>query len=211
MHQATASVPVAAYTGLTVTGLQVSFTDASTDPGGDLKSASVNWGDGAVSNGLPGGTFTHTYASPGKYYIILTVADDHNSYAYAYLTQQVSATGAVTKYDIGVSVKNNAGVGVQGATVYLKKNGIMVKSGYTDAAGNKTFNVAQGATYKVIVYKSAIDFDGSVAGKQSKVPATPFVLTAAQPVSFQQGTPATNGPVGKEWKGTNGTAPTITP
>jgi len=132
---------------------------------------------------------------------------------------------AVEKYVIDVIVMNNAGAGVKGATVNLKKQVtggfLQVKTGYTDASGVKTFSVKSGATYKVFVYYSGVkgtgtfakpfDFDGSLAGQQSKAKSGAFTLNANQPVSFQQGAAATNGPVGKEWKGTNGTAPIITP
>jgi hypothetical protein len=55
--------PIAAMTGLTVSGHTVTFTDNSTDvqdPQYDLRIA-VSWGDGKNETGQPGGTFLHTY------------------------------------------------------------------------------------------------------------------------------------------------------
>jgi hypothetical protein len=132
---------------------------------------------------------------------------------------------AVEKNDIEVIVMDNASAGVKGGTVYLKKQVTggfdEIKTGYTDASGMKTFRVSSGKTYKVVVYYSGVqgtgtfgrpfDFDGSVAGKQKTVESGLFTLNANQVVSFHQGISATDGPVGKEWRGTNGTAPIIIP
>ena len=65
MHgQPSNTAPTAAMTAPpTVTGYTVSFIDNSTDrqdPQYNLRIA-VNWGDGKISSGQPGGTFLHTY------------------------------------------------------------------------------------------------------------------------------------------------------
>ena len=132
---------------------------------------------------------------------------------------------AIEKNDIEVIVMDNAGAGIEGAAVFLKKQVTggfdEIKAGYTDASGLKTFRVSSRKTYKVAVYYSGVhgtgtfakpfDFDGSVSGRQATVESGLFKLNANQAVSFHQGISATDGPVGREWRGTNGTAPIIIP
>jgi hypothetical protein len=65
------TAPTAAMTGLTVAGNTVSFKDNSTDvqdPQYRL-SVAVNWGDGTIESGQPGGTFLHTYDIAGTFTI----------------------------------------------------------------------------------------------------------------------------------------------
>jgi hypothetical protein len=65
------TAPTAAMTGLTVTGSIVTFKDSSTDvedPQYRLRVA-VNWGDGTIESGQPGGTFKHTYDFTGTFTI----------------------------------------------------------------------------------------------------------------------------------------------
>jgi 5-hydroxyisourate hydrolase-like protein (transthyretin family) len=124
--------------------------------------------------------------------------------------------------DITVKVTYSTGAPIQGATVNLLKmvNGVaqQINSGQTDASGSMVFtNLTMNKKYKVVVIKSNVDFNGAVTGMQSKVkfgntvPVTPAVKLASNTtINVQQGTPATNGPVGKEWKGDNGSRPTIT-
>ena len=57
-------------TGLTVTFKDASFDDSSLnpdleDPQFDLR-ISVSWGDGTIDTGLPGSTFEHTYMFAGQ-------------------------------------------------------------------------------------------------------------------------------------------------
>ena len=200
-----------------VGGVSISFTDTSTDNAAfPANAVQVIWGDGQVTNHNAGSVINHTYASAGTYTIRHTVRDAKNLYNTEVFQVKMLGAGVTAKYSISVNVTDNAAAAVQGAAVYLKKkkNGswVQIKFGYTDASGNKTFdNLAEGKDYKVIVYKSAIDFDGSKLGKQAKARvANPgFTLTSDKTVDIQQGTSATNGPTGKEWKGTNGTAPTV--
>jgi PKD repeat protein len=61
----------------TVTGKTVSFKDNSTDAQ-DSQSVlfiTVNWGDWSQSQGVGGGTFTHTYEFSGTYTINHTAKD----------------------------------------------------------------------------------------------------------------------------------------
>jgi hypothetical protein len=198
-------------------GNVVSFTDNSTDNAAFPASAvQVIWGDGQITNHNAGAAISHTYASPGLYTIRHSVKDTGGLWSTARVFQvKMLGAGTVAKFNVVTTVLNSASAPVQGATVYLKKQVpggmVQVKMGYTDASGMKTFNVKTNETYKVVVYKSSIDFNGQVKGKQSKVSSNTFILSGNQAASFQQGAAATNGPVGKEWKGTNGGAPIITP
>ena len=201
------------HSGLMVDNYTVTLTDASTGGEGDL-SVSVDWKDGNVSTDIAGSTFTHTYSFASTYMIIHTVTDSMNNSIYELIPVTTTEDPSIQKYDIIAHVTDNSGAPIRGATVYLKKKApsgwIQIRYGYTDALGTKTFaDRVGGKDYKVIVYKSAIDFDGSKAGKQATVKSTAFTLNADAAVNVQQGAPATDGPVGKEWKGDNGDEPLI--
>jgi hypothetical protein len=129
----------------------------------------------------------------------------------------------VGTYDITVNVAYAAqspGPPIPGATVNLwmkKPSGwAQINSGTTDSSGSKVFTgLTQNKKYKVVVIKSTVDFNGALAGKQSKVafgntaPVTvPIKLIDDTTINVQQGTPATNGTKG--WNGNNGLRPTIT-
>jgi hypothetical protein len=220
MHSGAMKPPTAAYTSLvTNTGLAVSFTDNSADnnfqPQSTL-SVSVNWGDGKTSAGVGGGVFPHTYASAGKYTIIHTVTDSGSRIA-SELIPITIATTTPTTYSISVHVQTNAAAAISGATVYLQKQvgtgWAQIRYAYTNATGDKTFaNLTAGLNYRVVVYKSTVDFYGNLAGKQPKVVwVAPAPLTANVAETFAQGNAATNGPLAAPWRGTNGTTATVTP
>jgi hypothetical protein len=130
--------------------------------------------------------------------------------------------GGITTCQLKVNVKTYDGAPIQVAKVNLwmkKVSGwTLIKSGYTDASGNKIFDALKASKkYKVVVNKASVDFNGAVASKQSIVkfgntdPVTaPVKLVADRTINVQQGTPATNGPAGQEWTGDNGSRPTIT-
>ncbi len=199
-------------------GVVVTFTDASTDNEALPPMAiQVIWGDGQVTNHNAGDVISHTYASAGLYTIRHTVRDAKNLYNTEVFQVKMAGVGVTARWSISVNVTDNGAAPVQGARVYLKKKTatgwIQIKYGYTDDTGNKTFNnLKSEKDYKVVVYKSSIDFDGSTLGKQpkAKVPNPGFTLNSDTTVDIQQGTSATNGPAGKEWKGDDGSAPTIT-
>jgi len=128
-------------------------------------------------------------------------------------------------FDITVNVTyaaNRAGAPIPGATVNLLKyvGGVwkQIRSGTTNSSGSKVFtDLIPSKKYKVVVIKSTVDFNGAVTGRQSNVtfantaPVTaPITLISDTTIKVQQGTPATNGPVGYRWKGNNGSRPTIT-
>jgi PKD domain len=53
----------------------LSFTDTSTDPETDIDSVSWDFGDGTTLAGTPGGTVSHTYATPGGRNVTVTATD----------------------------------------------------------------------------------------------------------------------------------------
>lgn len=83
--------PVAAFSAVT-DGLQVSFTDASTDVDGQVVSRVWNFGDGSAANTA---SPAHVYAAPGTYTVTLTVTDDRG--ATATISKQVSVTKPANK------------------------------------------------------------------------------------------------------------------
>jgi hypothetical protein len=218
MHSQLQSLPpTVGHSTPVINTLTVSFNDTSADNNHQAQSTlavSVNWGDGKVTTGVGGGAFSHTYASPGTYTIVHTVRDSGARIASELISVKVASTTAV-KYTLMVRVRQSDGTtGIPGATVYLKKLSasgyVQVNYNYTNASGNFTFNnLIAGETYKVVVYSSTTDFNGAVAYKQGQVSLDPILMDKARIVQFVQGTPATNGPVGRLWAGTNGTAPTI--
>ncbi len=199
-----------------VPGVVVSFTDTSTDDKPfPANAVQVIWGDGQITSHNAGDVIAHTYPSAGNFTIRHTVRDAGNLYNTEVFQVKMAGAGVTARWSISVNVTDNGAAPVQGASVYLKKQTasgwIQIKSGYTDGTGNKTFtNLADGKNYKVVVYKSSIDFDGSQLGKQPKAKSGVITLGADTTVDIQQGTSATNGPAGKEWRGDDGSVPTIT-
>jgi 5-hydroxyisourate hydrolase-like protein (transthyretin family) len=203
-----------ASTALSVNNYTVSFTDASSGGKAPLI-ISVNWQDGTVSTGNAGSTFTHTYSAASKYNIVHTVADSalNPSYASEFIPVTVSSD-TTTRRSITVNVTDSDNGPIKGVIVNLKKqtpNGwVEIGYGFTDANGSKTFSMLkENKNYQIVVYKSAIDFNGGKAFKQPKVKTAAFTLTVDATVNIQQGTPATNGPSAQPWKGDNGDAPSI--
>lgn len=194
MHSATMLPPTAAHAAPTITNLAVSFTDTSADNNHEAQSTlqvNVNWGDGKVTGGVGGGVFSHTYASAGKYNVIHTVTDVGGRVASELFTVTV-APAAVIKHSIAVTVLTSALAPIPQATVYLKRESasgyIQVKYGYTNASGVATFpNLAELKNYKIVVYKTNVDFDRSLTGKQTKVRSDAIYLDADHTVTVTQG------------------------
>jgi hypothetical protein len=223
--EATSIPPTASHDPVVQTDFDVSFDDTSADnngrPAGSL-AITVNWGDGQVSTGVDGDTFTHTYVLADKYTIVHTAKDLGNLYGSEMIEVSVPEENAEEKYSITVNVVEDDGTTpIPGATIYLKqkKSGghwKQIMYGYTDDDGSKIFeNLLAGDTeYKVVVYKSSVDFHGNKKGKQSKVKfehvgESAITLDSDKTITVQQGGEATNGPSGKEWKGNDGGAPDI--
>jgi hypothetical protein len=97
--------------------------------------------------------------------------------------------GAGTTAKIMVSVTTYNGTPIQSARVKLfkRKAGtwVMIKSGLTSASGTRTFSKLKvGKKYKVVVIKSGTDFNGTLAGIQSKVT---FAMTDPKTVPIKLG------------------------
>ncbi len=95
--------PAADFT-FSAAGLDVAFTDASSDPDGSVASWSWSFGDGASSTAQ---SPSHTYASAGSYDVTLTVTDDDGATDSRTQTVSVSVTilvkpGSTTTSTIGV-------------------------------------------------------------------------------------------------------------
>ncbi|MBN2411095.1 PKD domain-containing protein [candidate division KSB1 bacterium] len=67
--------PVADFT-FTVSGLEVTFSDQSTDPDGNITATNWNFGDGSTSNEQ---NPVHSYAAGGTYIVTLTVTDNNQA------------------------------------------------------------------------------------------------------------------------------------
>jgi hypothetical protein len=156
--------------GITATGYTASFTDASTDAQtsqGDLV-VTVKWGDGGFSTGSGGGTFSHTYATAGKFNVTLSAQD-----AGGLTGMAIGSVSAPSRFSIsGTVFMPNGSTGFDNvANVYLKQNGItkaLLKT--TAGVGTYTFpNLAPG-TYQVQVYRTGKIFDGDpAAGVQNPI------------------------------------------
>ena len=126
MHNQSAQVSVATTPASTVS--TVGFTATLVDNSTSGTNITVNWGDGnlsgnaAVSTGVAGGTFHHTYPSAGKYTVVHTASTGPAS-AIENLPISVPLNLAVSG-----TVTNNAAAPLAGATVILKQNGITKKT-----------------------------------------------------------------------------------
>jgi hypothetical protein len=173
IHQgsSTNTAPTAAISGVTQTGYAVSFTDGSTDAETAQASlvVTVKWGDGGISTGSGGGSFSHTYATAGTFPIFLTAQDAGG------LTGSATTSVAVpVKYSISGNVFQQDGVtGFAGANVYLKQNGI-TKSLLQTVDGTYSFPNVNAGTYQVQVYKTGMVFDGDnvTVGVQNPINVT---------------------------------------
>ena len=126
MHNQSAQVSVATTPASTVS--TVGFTATLVDNSTSGTNITVNWGDGnlsgnsAVSTGVAGGTFHHTYPSAGKYTVVHTAATGAAS--------AIENIPITVPLNLAVSgtVTNNAAAPLAGATVILKQNGITKKT-----------------------------------------------------------------------------------
>jgi PKD repeat protein len=139
--------PAASKTALSVSGMTVSFTDTSTDAE-DLPAALsvlVQWGDGTMSTGKGGDTFTKSYTLGGTYTVKHRVTDTGG------LTSS-SANVSVTiaeKYSISGTV-TEAGSGLVGATISLKQGTTTKRTVTTAADGTYSFaNLLKGCYYVI--------------------------------------------------------------
>jgi hypothetical protein len=151
----------------------VSFTDTSTDADSNIKTVSVNWGDGiAETQNAAGGTFTHNYTRAMKYTIIHTVRDTTglSSFEKAYV-KIVPPT-----YVISGTVATSGGAPVDGVFLSLRINGHTKTSKITDASGTFTFPAQLPKDYTLKIYKRGYTF--SNPGTITLTGATTLNITA---------------------------------
>lgn len=175
MHDSAKLPPTVAHGTVTngaPTTRTVSFTDTSTDGNGKAAgtlSIYINWGDGSVSAGAGGGTFSHTYANNGVFTILHKATDTAGLYAGENIPVTVYQAPSL-KYSMTVTVYKDAAKTQLAAYAKLQlKNGagVVVGSGYTNASGQMTFTNLVNSAYTVIAYVSGVDFDTTTVGKQS--------------------------------------------
>jgi predicted CXXCH cytochrome family protein len=118
-------------------------------------------------------------------------------------TRMGGTTGDITA---NVTYSTDAPVASARVKLFKRKAGVwvMIKSGLTNASGSKTFsNLKLGKKYKIVVIKSGTDFNGAVAGIQSKVT---FAMTDPKTVPIKLASDTTI----NVKQGASGSLPTIT-
>jgi len=139
-------------------GFTATLLDASTS-GANIM---VNWGDGNLSGnaagsaGVAGGTFTHTYPSPGKYTIVHTAVGGTAS-----ATENIQVT-VPTKFTVSGNVYAPDGqTPIPLATVILKQNGITKKTTTSGAGGAYSLSDVPFGAYTVSAYAAGYTFPAS--------------------------------------------------
>jgi hypothetical protein len=156
MHNQSAQVSVATTPASTVG--TVGFTATLVDNSTSGTNITVNWGDGnlsgnaAVSTGVAGGTFTHTYPSPGRYTVTHTASTGPAS------SIENITISVPTNFTVGGTVTNNAAAPLVGATVILKQNGITKKIATSGALGAYSFSNVPFGTYTISAYDASYTF-----------------------------------------------------
>lgn len=111
------NVPVRALAGTEFSGLVAAFTSNGTETAAQF-SASIDWGDGAISAGVISGNFrdgfrvtgTHLYASEGTRDLQVTLLDSNSRPVRSTSTSAgVSAAGGVARYRVSVDTPTLSG------------------------------------------------------------------------------------------------------
>lgn len=132
------NVPPVADFGFSTDGLDVQFTDRSTDSDGTIASRAWSFGDGGSSSET---SPSHVYASSGSYTVTLTVTDDGGA--------TDSKTAFVTvegRYRVGGTVSGLAGSGL-----VLQLDGANDLAVTADGAFSFAADLASGSAYAVSV------------------------------------------------------------
>jgi len=160
---ATRSVTIHAVDDPPVAGCSVSLdaatqtatvTDTSTDDNA-VTSVQVRWGDGLMTSGAGGGTYTHTYRTASSYSVSLTAIDSALQSDFA-----TCGTVNVIRPTFSGVVKDSSGTPVgKGIVVRLKRNGSTDRS--TKTASDGTFSISSrriSGSYIIQASKSGMTF-----------------------------------------------------
>jgi serine protease len=147
-------VPPTASFSASCSGLTCTFTDASSDDDGSIRSHSWSFGDGNASIVQ---NPTHTYGSGGTYTVTLTVTDDDNATATA--AQSVSVTGPSTGITLTVDAYKVKGRqqadltwgGAGGDAVVIYRDGALIESTPNDGAYTDSIGARGGGSYTYMV------------------------------------------------------------
>lgn len=134
----------------------MTVTDTGSSDDHALTQGVVNWGDGSLlSKDLapPFGPFTHTYANAGSYIVTYKIADSVGQVATKTCTANPS-TFAIG----GVVHKTDDATPVAGVTVKYFNGTSVVKTVYTDAAGNFLATGLKPGAYTLLVTKNGWSF-----------------------------------------------------
>jgi hypothetical protein len=187
---------VTAGAGGFATGVMITLTDASTDAATAQASLliTVDWGDGAVSTGFGGGTFTHTYTNAGTFSIVETVTNAGGLSASKYTPEAISATAPTTS--ITGTVYNSFDNSVPAADVKVKlKNaaGAVKQVATTDNNGNYTFTGLPTTTtqdYTIVARNVGTQFSytPAIVPSGTTLPATENLNLATATIRVSGGT-----------------------
>jgi hypothetical protein len=138
-------------------GLTGLFLDKSTDEDNNVKTVTVNWGDGAISTqSATGGVFTHNYTKAGTFTIIHTVTD------FGGKGNSERATVKVVPPVVTVTgnIKDNTGKNLSGVTVKMSR-GTTVRTTTTSFTGTYKFTKTLPGTWTITATKLNYTFTGS--------------------------------------------------
>jgi hypothetical protein len=180
MHGQSTSAPTAASTGLAINDYTVTFVDASTNSdhaaATDMK-VTVNWGDGNVSSGVGGDTFSHTYTTAATFYVQHTV--NLNNKFNTETIKAVVPSAVLGGGTVGVTVNDYNGAGLADVNLYLKQNGLTKKLGATDSTGTFTFADVPSGTYDLLAYKYGVLLSSDCGGTTAATPGNGVVTVNA--------------------------------
>lgn len=144
MHSSSTVPPTVGSTTPAISGLGVSFTDASS--GSPAPAIEVNWGDGQVSFGTAGDAFSHTYGSGGVFNILHTAASNNQ-----YASEFINVTVTTTTGTFSITANSTA----TSVLFILKRNGLTVAT-QTPVGTSAVFNGLSPNTYTVTAYKNKV-------------------------------------------------------
>lgn len=156
----------------------LTILDTSSDDNG-IGQEAVNWGDGSlltVDYSDPFGPFVHTYADAGAY------AATHRIFDTIGQTAERGCTASAMPFAIGGTVVASDGTTpIRLATVQVKKDGVLVRTVFTD--GNGAFSVGnlKPGTYTLTLSKVGVTFGNPIAPITVGPDSTANVLEATNP------------------------------